>query len=84
MLATPYAMHYDGALLVPAAVVLVLEPIEAPAWALRLLALCVVLMVTTPYLGLVCLLAFTVFGVIRAPAPTLAPAGPARPVAVRT
>ena len=84
LLATPYAMHYDGALLVPAAVVLVLEPIETPAWALRLLALCVVLMVTTPYLGLVCLLAFTVFGVIRAPAPTLAPAGPARPVAVRT
>jgi hypothetical protein len=83
LLATPYAMHYDGALLVPAAVVLAMEAIETPAWALRLLALCVVFMITTPYLGFVCLLAFTVFVVIRAPAPALKAADPSRPMAAR-
>ena len=62
---TPYAMHYDGALLAPAAVVLLVEGLEAPDWTLRLLAFCVVCEVTTPYMGLPCLAAFTLFTVVR-------------------
>jgi len=78
LLATPYAMHYDGALLVPAAVVLAVEAIETPAWALRLVAFCFVCEVTTPYAGFLCVLAYTALVVLNArSAPRIAP-GPRR------
>lgn len=78
LLAAPYAMHYDGALLAPAAAVMAVESLEAPGWAMRLLALCVVCEITTPYVGFLCLLAFTGFTFISArsspPLMTTAPA----------
>jgi len=66
LLAAPYAMHYDGALLAPAAAVMAVESLEETGWAMRLLALCVVCEITTPYLGFLCLLAFTGCVFIRA------------------
>ena len=38
LLAAPYAMHYDGAFLVPAAAVMAVESLQARSWILRLLA----------------------------------------------
>jgi hypothetical protein len=59
LMAAPYAMHYDGTLLVIPAVVLALR-LDAPGWLRRLLALCAVCEVTTPDLGLTAVAAFAV------------------------
>jgi hypothetical protein len=58
LLVTPYALDYDGALMVPAAVALAVERVEAPGWIAAMLALCAVSEVTTPEIGLVCVVAF--------------------------
>lgn len=57
LLVAPYAMHYDGTLLVIPAVVLALR-LDGPGWVRRLLALCVVCEVTVPDLGLAAVTAF--------------------------
>jgi hypothetical protein len=59
LLATPYAMHYDGVLLVPAVVVMAVEDVEAPGWVMRLLALGFVCEAASPYIGFLCLLAYS-------------------------
>jgi hypothetical protein len=58
LLCAPYAMHYDGTLLVIPAVVLALR--LGPGWPRRLVALCAVCEVTTPNLGLAAVTAFAV------------------------
>jgi hypothetical protein len=72
LLAAPYAMHYDGALLVPAAVTMAVDGLEAGGWIIRLLALCAVCEVTTPGVGLLAILAFAVLSGLRGPVPRLA------------
>jgi hypothetical protein len=82
LLAAPYAMNYDGTLLVAAAVAMVLESLEERNWVLRLLALCAVCKVTTAYIGLPVVIAFAVLASVRAqpplaqPDPRLSPAAP--------
>jgi hypothetical protein len=75
LLAAPYAMHYDGALLVPAAVVLAVEQLETRAWALAALALFAVCEITTQGAGLLALASFAVLAAWIA-----RPFGEARPV----
>jgi hypothetical protein len=58
LLIAPYAMHYDGAMLVPAAVAIAVARIETRGWAAGFLGLIAVCMVTTPDLGLVAVVAF--------------------------
>jgi hypothetical protein len=58
LLAAPYAMHYDGALLVPAAVALVVASETKEGWILRFAALIAVCGVTAPGLGFAAVLAF--------------------------
>jgi hypothetical protein len=58
LLAAPYAMHYDGSLLVPAAVVMAVDSLSQRGWVWRVLALCAVCEVTTAYLGLPIVLLF--------------------------
>jgi hypothetical protein len=60
LLAAPYAMHYDGALLVPAAVALAIPADAHEGWTLRFAALVVVCGVTAPSLGFAAVLAFAV------------------------
>ena len=57
LLAVPYAMHYDGALLVPAAVALVIASETKEGWILRFAALIAVCGVTAPGLGFAAVLA---------------------------
>jgi uncharacterized membrane protein len=59
LLAAPYAMHYDGTLLVIPAVMLALR-LAAPGWPRRLIALFAVCQVTVPDLGLAAVTAFAV------------------------
>lgn len=80
LLATPYAMNYDGTLLVAAAVAMVIESLEQRGWVLRLLALCAVCKLNATYIGLPVVLAFAVLSSFRVklapleePGPSLAP-----------
>jgi hypothetical protein len=57
LMAAPYAMHYDGALLVIPAVVLALR-LDGPGWLRRMIAFCAVCEVTVPDLGLAAVTAF--------------------------
>ena len=57
LLAAPYAMHYDGTLLVIPAAILALR-LDAPGWMRRLVALCAVCEVTMPEAGLAAVAAF--------------------------
>ncbi len=59
LLCAPYAMHYDGTLLVIPAVVLALR-LDGPGWLRRLVALCAVCEVTVPDLGLAAVTTFAV------------------------
>jgi hypothetical protein len=59
LLAAPYAMHYDGALLAIPAVILALR-LDRPGWLRRMLALCAICEVTTPDLGLAAVTMFAV------------------------
>jgi hypothetical protein len=87
LLAAPYAMHYDGAFLVPAAAVMAVESLQARSWILRLLAFFAVCQVTGPYQVLLSVLAFvglTVCASFMGEASVRAPdAAPDRPVASR-
>jgi hypothetical protein len=75
LLAAPYAMHYDGALLAPAAAVMAVQSLEQRGWIWRLLALCAVCEVILAYLGLPMVVAFAVLSSFRLQArPTAAPA----------
>jgi len=77
LLIAPYAMHYDGAMLVPAAVALAVGRAQTPRWALGFLGLVAVCEVTTPDLGLAAVVAFAVLasGIsLRAGAPRPVPA----------
>jgi arabinofuranan 3-O-arabinosyltransferase len=67
LLAAPYAMHYDGTLLVAAAVVMAVESLEERDWIVRVLALGAVVEVTSAYIGLAMLLAFAVLSSLRTP-----------------
>lgn len=67
LMAAPYAMHYDGALLVIPAVALALR-LEASAWLRYLVAFCAVCQVTTPNLGLAAVAAFAVLATLEPPA----------------
>ena len=67
LLAAPYAMHYDGTLLVAAAVVMAVESLEERDWIVRVLALGAVVEVTSAYVGLAMLVAFAVLSSLRAP-----------------
>jgi len=58
LLVVPYAMHYDGALLVPAAVALASQRLGEPRWLLRLLALLAACEVTAPHIGAIAVVAF--------------------------
>jgi hypothetical protein len=58
LLAAPYAMHYDGALLAPAAVALAIAEDAQDGWMVRFAALIAVCAVTAPGLGSVAVLAF--------------------------
>lgn len=60
LLAAPYAMHYDGALLVAAAVALVIAAEAQKGWMLRLTAFVFVCGVTAPGLGFLAVVAFAV------------------------
>ncbi|HXQ13459.1 MAG TPA: glycosyltransferase family 87 protein [Caulobacteraceae bacterium] len=71
LLAAPYAMHYDGTLLVPAAVAMAVDGVEAGGWTVRMLALCAVCEVTTPGVGVLAILAFAVLSGLRTPVPRL-------------
>lgn len=76
LLATPYAMHYDGVLMAPAAVVIAARDVEAPGWVMRLLALGFVCEAASPYIGFLCLLAYaglTVWQSRSLPAPVTGP-----------
>jgi hypothetical protein len=80
LLAAPYAMHYDGSLLVPAAVVMAVQGLSQPGWFWRLLALCAVCEVTSAYIGLPIVLAFAILSSFRVQPPStagplMAPAG---------
>ena len=59
LLCAPYAMHYDGTLLVIPAVALALR-LDGPGWLRRLVALCAVCEVTVPDLGLAAVTTFAV------------------------
>lgn len=74
LLAAPYAMHYDGALLVPAVVIMAVDGIEESGWMLRMLALCAVCEVTTVGFGLLAILACAGLSSLRTPAPRMATA----------
>jgi hypothetical protein len=83
LLAAPYAMHYDGSLLVPAAVVMAVDSLGQRDWIWRVLALCAVCEVTTAYLGLPIVLLFAALSSLQprsvplvAPRPGLTPAAP--------
>jgi hypothetical protein len=78
LLIAPYAMAYDGAMLVPAAVAIALGRLETRGWAIGFLGLAAVCEVTTPDLGLVAVAAFALIssGValrLGAPRPLPAP-----------
>ena len=60
LLVAPYAMPSDAAVLVPAAVAIAIGRLETPGWLAGVLALGAVCAVTTPGVGLVCVLAFAV------------------------
>jgi hypothetical protein len=70
LLATPYAMNYDGTLLAPAAVVLALR-LDAPGWPRRAVALCAVCEATRPHLGFVAVVAFGALTALELPAAAL-------------
>jgi hypothetical protein len=77
LLIAPYAMHYDGTMLVPAAVAIAVTRIETRGWAVGFLGLIAVCEVTTPNLGLVAVAAFALLssGIsLRSPAPRPVPA----------
>jgi hypothetical protein len=74
LLVAPYAMHYDGVLLVPAAVAMAVGSVDRRDWPLRLLGLCAVCEVTNAYIGLPIVLAFAVLSALDPPSEP-APAG---------
>ncbi len=67
LLATPYALCYDGALLAPAAAALLLGA-DARRWPMRLAAFCAVCLVTTPGLGFAAVAAFGLLASLDDPA----------------
>ena len=81
LLAAPYAMHYDGALLVPAAVVMVVNGMDDRNWLARLLAFCAVCEVTNAYIGLPVVCAFALFSSLPAKAGSAATADGSFPAA---
>ncbi len=64
LLATPYAMPYDAAILIPAALAIAVSRLSAPGWIPAMLALCAVSEVTTPGVGLVCVAGFGLLSVV--------------------
>ena len=72
LLITPYAMHYDGSLLIPAAAVMAVSAVGEAGWLLRLVALGAACEVTTPYLGALLVTAFVLLSGIDPPAPRVA------------
>jgi hypothetical protein len=66
ILLTPYAMHYDGSLLVPAAVAMAVGGLDERGWLLRLLALGAVCEVAAPNLGALMVTAFIALSLIAA------------------
>ncbi len=72
LLAAPYAMHYDGTLLVPAAVVMAVDGVEEGGWMIRMFALCALCEVTTAGFGLLAILACAGVGSLRPSSPRLA------------
>jgi hypothetical protein len=74
LMITPYAMHYDGSLLVPAAAAMAVGGVREGGWILRLLALGAVCAVTTPYLGAPCVTAFILLTALEPPTPRVAAA----------
>lgn len=77
LLIAPYAMHYDGAMLVPAAVAIAVGRMETQRWALGFLGLIAVCEVTTPDLGLLAVVAFALLSSglpLRSGAPRPVPA----------
>lgn len=66
LLAAPYAMHYDGTLLAPAAVVMAVDGLGRRGWIWWLLGLCAVCEVTAPHVGPVMVLAFALLASLGA------------------
>jgi hypothetical protein len=75
--ASPYALCYDGTLVVPAAVALLVGA-EAARWPSRLAAFCAACLVTAPGLGFA---AIAAFGLLSRLDPAAARPGPARATA---
>lgn len=73
LIATPYALCYDGTLLVPAAAALLLGA-DARRWPARLAALCAVCLITTPGLGFAAVAAFGLLASLEPSAPRPEPA----------
>ena len=73
LLASPYALCYDGALLVPAAVALAIGA-DPRRWPARLAAFCAACLVTTPGLGFAAVAAFGLLASLDPSAPRPAPA----------
>lgn len=77
LLVAPYAMHYDGAMLVPAAVALAVGRVETRGWAVGVVGLIAVCEVPTPGLGLLAVVAFALLSsgiTLRLGAPRPVPA----------
>lgn len=58
LLVTPYAMHYDGSVVVPVAVCAAASRVTAPGWTIRFLALAAATEITIPFIGALALIAF--------------------------
>jgi hypothetical protein len=83
LLASPYAMHYDGSLLVPAAVVMAVDSLDQRGWIWRLLALFAICQVTGPFTGLLSVLVFAGLTLWTSSAQDAPVRAPDRPVASR-
>ena len=61
---TPYAMHYDGALLAPAAAIMLAQRPQPGPWILAFVASGVLCFAATPHWGAAAVTAFTLFAAL--------------------